>query len=360
MSLVPPPRSAPPGPGEVGERIVEALRGALLYGRVTTVWEGPVVTTVRYRPERHIDPEAIGRRADVLADALGVPAVRVVTWGGTRDVGIEVPTNPRRPIGLDTLLAGRPEGDPDVPLGLGVDVRGAPVFTDLAAMSHLAMVGQSGSGKSVALRSMVASLLARPPRRGLALVLVTPEAGLFEPFARRPELVQPVVRRARVAAEVLRSVVKEIDRRRLAATPRGAARRDRVALAPGSRSGTARKARWVVVIDRWNALDAESSSLGPLVSTVAEHGAQVGVHLVVAMREAARFVLRSEGPRGRLALTMSSAEASRSFLGQGGAEALLGQGDALWLSPDGALDRIHVPDASLEPTLGWGQSLPPG
>ncbi|MEO0602026.1 MAG: DNA translocase FtsK 4TM domain-containing protein, partial [Myxococcota bacterium] len=197
MGLVPSPRSVPPRPGQVGERVVETLRDLRLYGRVTTIWEGPVVTTVGFRPERLIDPETVGRRADAIAHALGVEAVRVVEWGGTRDVGIEVPSLPRRPVHLDAVLSGRPDFPAEVPLALGVDVRGAPVFTDLAAMSHLAVVGQPSSGKSNALRSMVSSLIAHPPSRGLALVLMTPEAGLFAPFAGRPELVQDVVRRGR-------------------------------------------------------------------------------------------------------------------------------------------------------------------
>jgi len=340
-----------------GDRIVEVLSGFRLYSRVTKVWEGPVVTTVGVRPERHIDPEAIARRHEAIAEALGVEAVRVVPWSGTRDLGLEVPTVPRRAVSLGVVLSARPE-PVQVPVGLGVDVRGNPVFTDLAAMSHLMVVGQAGAGKSNALRAMVSTMIANPPSRGLGLVLVTPEAGLFEPFAKSDLLVQPVVRRARVGTAVLREVCHEIDRRRLAMTPRGATPRDRIALAPGSRSGAARQPRWVVVIDRWNAFDADSSSLRPLVERIATEGGAVGVHLVIAMRRAVTFDGRE--PPGRLALTLGTADESRDLLGTAGAEGLLGQGDALWLSPDGILSRVHVPDAGDERPLGWGESLPPG
>jgi len=354
-------RAAPPRPGEYGRRIVEVLSGLRIYGRVTKVWEGPVVTTVGFRPERHIDPEVIGQQKGELADALGAEAVRIVAWGGTRDVGIEVPTLPRRPVSLSALLASRPDPARQVPVGLGVDVRGHPVFTDLASMSYLAVVGQAGAGKSVALRAMVSTLLAHPPASGLGLVLMTPESGVFEPFARSEHLVQPVVRRARVAAAVLGQVRHEIDRRRLARTPRGAPPRDRVSRAPGGRSGSARLPRWVVVIDRWNAFDAESSSMGPLVTRIVTDGPAVGVHLVAAMRNPRPLAGRQDSrSAGRLALTMATEDASRSFLGAGGAEALLGQGDALWLSPDGVLSRLHVPDAGVEPPLDWGEPLPPG
>lgn len=356
-----PAATPPPGPGEVEDRVVEALARLRLRGRVTNVWEGPVVTTVGLRPERNLDPEAVVRKAPELARELGVPAVRVVVWDGTRDVGIEVPSHPRRPVPLTVMLGARPDPALEAPMGIGVDVRGEPQFVDLAEMSHLAVIGTAGSGKSNALRAMVATLLHRPPRAGLGLVLITPEAGLFDPFADRPELVQPVVRRPRVAAEVLAVVQREVERRRLAATPKGAVPRDRIMLAPGHRSRASRQRRWIVVIDRWAALETEVPAVGATVSKLVAHGPAVGVHIVVAMRDPATWSLRNDGgPAGRLALTLPTSDASRRFLGVPGAESLLGQGDALWLHPDGVLSRIHVADAGVERVAAWAESLRSG
>ncbi|MEN0062916.1 MAG: DNA translocase FtsK 4TM domain-containing protein [Myxococcota bacterium] len=356
MGIVPTPSGPPSGAG-IDERVVQALTGLRLYGRVTQVWEGPVVTTVGIRPERHLEPKAIVDKQSALADALGVPAVRVVPWDGTRDVGIQVPTYPRQPIALHTVLAARPEVGNQMPVGMGVDERGNPVFADLETMSHLVVLGADGRGN--ALRTMVESAMERPPRRGLGLVLVTPDAELFAPYESRTALVQPVVRRARVAVAVLKGVLREVERRRLAATPRGATPRDRVLLGAGPRVRSSRQAHWLVVLDRFDELAAKASRLMPTLSRVIEHGAAVGVHVIVASKRPLPLSGRPDDA-GRLVFTQASPEASKEALGIAGAETLLGQGDALWLQPDGVLTRVHVPDAGADRAPPWRPPLRSG
>lgn len=380
------PDVAPPGRDDAevlqaAARVIEqTLAGFGAPGEVVDIEQGPTFTRFGVRPgyvERggqrlRVKVGRISALKHDLALALAAPAIRIeAPVPGRALVGIEVPSARGGPVRLrgiaDSPGFQKLRRQHGLALALGRDVTGAPVVADLAGMPHLLVAGATGSGKSVGLNTILASLLLGHTPDGLQLILVDPKRVELNRFGALPHLVAPVVIEAREAVGALRWVVAEMDRRYQRFAARGA--RDRAGFNARSPAGEAPVPALVVVIDELADLMLTApADVEPLLTRVAQLGRATGIHLVVATQRPSTDVItgiiKANFP-ARIAFAVSSGIDSRVILDRVGAETLLGRGDMLFQPPDAPhpvrLQGAWVSDAELDALVGFwrGAHWPP-
>jgi S-DNA-T family DNA segregation ATPase FtsK/SpoIIIE len=358
--------------------VEETLLSFKVSGAVTDVRVGPVVTTLEYLPDRGISVRRVAALADDLAMSLRALSVRIVApIPGKGVVGIEIPSSQRLTIYLRELLASDSfrNAKGALPVVLGKDVEGAPIVADLASMPHLLVGGSTGSGKSVGVNGMLLSLLFTRSPDELRLLLVDPKKLEFKPYEDIPHLLHPVVTEPKQAAAALAWACREMDERYALL-----ARWDTRNIASYNKrvetelkDWSAEKARrfapaaWpddeppprpeklpyiVIVIDELADLmlvarkEVESS-----VARLTQMARACGIHLIVATQrpsvDVVTGLIKSNLPT-RIAFKLRTVIDSRTVLDAGGAEALLGRGDLLYLPNAGDLVRLHGPFVSDE------------
>ena len=184
-------------------------------GSVVEIHPGPVVTTYEFKPDAGIKYSRIVGLADDLALAMEAESIRIDRMSGRGTVGIEIPNQVRETISLRQMLESESfsKSSGRLTMVLGKTVGGEPFVTDLAAMPHLLIAGSTGTGKSVGLNCMIASLLFRSTPDEVRMVLIDPkrlELGVYEDI---PHLLTPVVTDPKVAANVLKWAVTEMEKR---------------------------------------------------------------------------------------------------------------------------------------------------
>jgi DNA segregation ATPase FtsK/SpoIIIE, S-DNA-T family len=352
--------------------VEETLASFKVTGEVTDVRVGPVVTTFEFLPSRGISVRRIAGLGDDLAMQLKALSVRIVApIPGKGVVGIETPSARRLTIFLRELLASpafRENGKMDLPVVLGKDVEGAPVVADLAKMPHLLVGGTTGSGKSVGVNGMLMSLLFRHSPADLRLLLIDPKKLEFKLYEEIPHLLHPVVTEPKAAAVALAWACREMDSRYelLARWDTRNISSYNAKVERESKSWTAEKAAryspddWpahkplprperlpyiVIVIDELADLmlvakkDVETS-----IARLAQMARACGIHLIVATQrpsvDVVTGLIKSNLP-SRISFKLRTVIDSRTVLDTGGAEALLGRGDLLYLPNAGDLVRCH-------------------
>jgi DNA translocase FtsK/SpoIIIE-like protein len=327
---------APAHDGGQGAALIDALAYQGITGRVAAVLRGPLITTYEVQVDRGTK---LSRNLDAnLALSLGRAAVRIVSPlpGKPFTVGFELPNNERAGVSLRSVLSNpRWKAQRGLPLALGVDPTGAPVYVDLESMPHLLVAGGTGSGKSVGLHVMLASLLRCSAE--VRLVLIDPKKVEFSAYRKLPHLAMPVVIDVKNhAGRALRWVVDEMERRQ--ATFEQADVRD----IAGYHASGARMARLAVMIDEYQAIAAEAD-IAELVACIAAQARHVGIHLIVATQrpsaDVITGVIKANFPV-RIAYKVASRGDSQVILDRPGAESLLGQGDLLMLR-NGNVARVH-------------------
>jgi len=333
----------------MAETIVRTLGGFGVPVEVVTIERGPAFTRFGLRPGQimragqptRVRVARITALRQDLAMALAVPAIRMeAPVPGKSLVGIEVPNPHTDRVALRDLLASaaftRARRKSPLVLALGQDVSGAPAMADLGAMPHLLIAGTTGSGKSVCLGVILASLLFQNTPDALRLVLVDPKRVEMARYNRLPHLVAPVVTDVPEAIGALRWVVAEMDQRYQRFAARGA--RDRATFNARSPAGEAPIGTLVVVIDELaDLMMASAADTEPLLTRVAQLGRTAGIHLIVATQRPSTDVItgliKANFP-ARIAFAVTSGVDSRVILDQVGAETLLGRGDMLFQAPD--------------------------
>ncbi|MBW1876933.1 MAG: DNA translocase FtsK 4TM domain-containing protein [Deltaproteobacteria bacterium] len=352
--------------------VEEKLDSFKIGGRVTAVQPGPVVTTFEFEPEPGIKVSRIASLSDDLAMALKALRVRIVApIPGKGCVGIEIPSERRLTIFLREILAASEfrENKRELPCILGKDVVGRPVVADLARMPHLLIGGTTGSGKSVGVNGMLMSLLFTNTPEDLRLLLIDPKMLEFELYDGIPHLLHPVVTDAKGAAAALHWACREMDRR-YSVLARWGTRNVRSynrKVAREVKDWNAAKARqymgddwmagldlpWpehipyiVIVIDELaDLMIVASRDVEESIVRLAQKARASGIHLLVATQRPSVDVItgliKANLPT-RISFQLRTRVDSRTVLDQGGAEALLGRGDMLYLPPGvGALQRCH-------------------
>jgi len=379
----------PAGSGAgLGRRDLERLGGILIDklatfridGEIGGWTTGPVVTQFEVVPAPGVKVGQISARADDLALALKAPCVRIVApIPGKGAVGVEVP-NPRAEIVRLREVLEAPayrSARAALPLALGRDLAGDPYWADLVRMPHLLIAGQTGSGKSVCMNTIITSLVYRYTPRQLRLLMVDPKMVELSVYADLPHLRHPVITDNDEAASVLKWGVFEMKRRFGLLSANGCRNL-------GEFNARLARGREVALPDRGPGDEPRPYEDGPLpfvvllideladlmmtvqsevetpLAMLAQKARAVGIHLVIATQRPSVNVLtgliKANIP-SRIAFRVASKIDSRTILDQNGADALLGNGDMLFLPP-GESDPVRIQGAFIssvetERILDW-------
>jgi S-DNA-T family DNA segregation ATPase FtsK/SpoIIIE len=343
-----------------GARLLEEkCREFAVEGAVAQIHPGPVVTTFEFKPDAGVKYGKITGLADDLCLAMQAESVLIDRIPGKSTVGIQIPNHAREQISLRELLQSEAyqRSGSKLTLALGKTIHGEPYMTDLATMPHLLIAGSTGTGKSVAINSMLSSILFRASPEEVRLIMIDPkrvELGMYEDI---PHLMTPVVVDPKQAVNALRWAVKEMEERykKLAAAGvRNIEQFNRNA-AHAAKEPATEPAEIVlplpyivVVIDELADLmmvargDVEES-----IARLAQMARAVGVHLLLATQRPSVDVItgliKANLP-SRISFRVQSKIDSRTILDGNGAEQLLGRGDMLFMPPGSSRAiRLHGP-----------------
>ncbi len=339
---------------------------------VTAIKPGPVITRFEVQPAAGIKGNRITSLVKDLARSLAVVSVRVVEHiPGRNVIGIEIPNEQRELIRLGQVLESREfsRADSVLSLALGHDILGRPIIVDLGKMPHLLVAGTTGSGKSVGVNAMILSLLFKAAPEQVRLLMIDPKMLELSVYEGIPHLLTPVVTDMKEAANALRWCVAEMDRRyallaalgvrNLAGYNRKVAEASKLGKplpdpqwqpAPGSPEQQPPQLEplpnIVVIVDELaDMMMVVGKKVEELVARIAQKARAAGIHLILATQRPSVDVLtgliKANIPT-RLSFMVQSKVDSRTILGEGGAEQLLGNGDMLFLPPGGGVaTRVH-------------------
>jgi DNA segregation ATPase FtsK/SpoIIIE, S-DNA-T family len=372
-------------------RLVEKLQAYGVRGRVDEIHPGPVVTMYEFEPQSGTKISKMSGLSDDLALALAAEKVRIVApIPGKARVGFELPNKHRQTVQLRELLEDQrwQKLDGLLPLAFGKDIAGQPVYGDLSKMPHLLVAGATGSGKSVGLNVMLASLLMKKTPEQVRLLMIDPKVVELAVFDGIPHMLLPVVTDMKKASLALRWAVDEMERRYQLFADAGArnlvsynARVDRVIRGEMTMEQfmpkRAGKMRAVglngeeVLLDPADGEAADACDLAPeklpsivvvvdefadlmmvaakdveaAIARLAQKARAAGIHVILATQRPSVDVItgmiKANFP-SRVGFKVSQREDSKTILGRNGAEHLLGNGDMLTLMPGTSdLKRVH-------------------
>jgi len=353
---------------EFTSRLIERkLMDFNVLAKVVAAHPGPVITRYEIEPAVGVKGSQIVNLSRDLARALSVISIRVVeTIPGTSHMGLEIPNPKREIVRLSEILGSAVYGDmaSKLAIAMGKDIAGRPVVTDLAKMPHVLVAGTTGSGKSVAINAMILSLLYKATANEVRLILIDPKMLELSVYESIPHLLAPVVTDMKHAAYALNWCVAEMDRRyklmsavgvrNLAgyntkvreAKEKGTPLPHPFSLTPDAPEPLEALPLIVVVIDELaDMMMVVGKKVEELIARLAQKARASGIHLVLATQRPSVDVItgliKANVPT-RVAFQVSSKIDSRTILDQQGAEALLGQGDMLYLPPgSGMPQRVH-------------------
>jgi len=354
---------------------------------VVAVHPGPVITRFELQPAAGIKGSQISNLSKDLARGLSVISVRVVdVIPGKSVIGLEIPNTKREIVYLREILASEAyeKSSSALTLGLGKNISGRPMVADVARMPHLLVAGTTGSGKSVAVNSMILSLIYKATPDQVRMIMVDPKMLELSVYEGIPHLLAPVVTDMKEAANALRWCVAEMERRYRLMSQLGvrnlagynrkvsdAADKgkplvdptvDPSTLAEGEERPKLEKLPFiVVVVDEFaDMMMIVGKKVEELIARLAQKARASGIHLILATQRPSVDVItgliKANIPT-RMAFQVSSRVDSRTILDQQGAENLLGHGDMLYLPPGSGLpERIHgafVDDHEVHGVVEW-------
>ena len=335
--------------------------------KVVAAYPGPVVTRYEIDPAVGVKGSQITSLVRDLARALSVVSLRVVeTIPGKSYMALELPNPNRQMVRLSEILSSQDYADMNssLTMAMGKDISGKPVVADLGKMPHVLVAGTTGSGKSVAINAMILSLLYKATPQQVRLLLVDPKMLELSVYEGIPHLLAPVVTDMRQAASVLNWCVQEMDKRYRLMSSMGVRNiagynqkvRDAIkagspltnpfTLTPDHPEAADELPFIVVFIDELaDLMMVVGKKVEVLIARLAQKARASGIHLVLATQRPSVDVItgliKANVPT-RVAFQVSSKIDSRTILDQMGAEALLGQGDMLYLPPGaGYPQRVH-------------------
>jgi DNA segregation ATPase FtsK/SpoIIIE, S-DNA-T family len=351
-------------------------------GEITNARPGPVVTLYELEPAPGIKSSRVIGLADDIARSMSAMAARVAVVPGRNAIGIELPNDHREKVYLRELLAAKENTDSiaKLPLCLGKTIGGEPVIVDLARMPHLLIAGTTGSGKSVAINTMILSLLYRLTPNQCRLIMVDPKMLELSVYDGIPHLLTPVVTDPKKAVVALKWAVREMEERYKRMSKLGVRNIDgynaRLADARGKGEELTRtvhtgfdketgKAIYeeekleleplpyiVIIVDEMaDLMMVAGKDIEGTVQRLAQMARAAGLHVVLATQRPSVDVItgtiKANFPT-RISFQVTSKIDSRTILGEMGAEQLLGQGDMLYMAGGGRISRVHGPFVSDE------------
>jgi len=342
--------------------------------QVVGINPGPVITRFEVQPAPGIKVSRISNLVKDLARSLAVPSLRVVeVIPGKTCIGIEIPNEKKEMIFLGQVLSSAEFDNARSPvsMALGHDIGGSPVVVDLARMPHLLVAGTTGSGKSVGVNAMILSILFKSTPQQVRMIMIDPKMLELSVYDGIPHLLTPVVTDMKDAANALRWCVAEMERRYKLMSALGVRNlagfnkkvADAVkagepivdplwkpdpmlALEEQTPDGLTELPVIVVIVDELaDMMMVVGKKVEELIARIAQKARAAGIHLILATQRPSVDVLtgliKANIPT-RLSFMVQSKIDSRTILGEGGAEQLLGHGDMLFLPPGGGVaQRVH-------------------
>ncbi len=363
-----------------------ALEGVLqdfgVRGEIVKGHPGPVVTLYELEPAPGIKSSRVIGLADDIARSMSALSARVAVVPGRNAIGIELPNAHREKVYLRELLTARESGESvaKLPLCLGKTIGGEPVIIDLARTPHMLIAGTTGSGKSVAINTMILSLVYRLRPDQCRLIMVDPKMLELSVYDGIPHLLTPVVTDPKKAVVALKWAVREMEERYKKMSKLGVRNIDgynqRLVEARGKGEDLTRTVHTGFDKETGKAIyEEEKLDLDPLpyiviivdemadlmmvagkdiegaVQRLAQMARAAGLHVILATQRPSVDVItgtiKANFPT-RIAFQVTSKIDSRTILGEMGAEQLLGQGDMLYMAGGGRISRVHGPFASDE------------
>jgi S-DNA-T family DNA segregation ATPase FtsK/SpoIIIE len=363
-----------------------ALEGVLsdfgVRGEIINARPGPVVTLYELEPAPGIKSSRVISLADDIARSMSALSARVAVVSGRNVIGIELPNPTREKVFLRELLASRDYADNSsrLPLCLGKAIGGEAVLVDLARMPHLLIAGTTGSGKSVAINTMILSLVYRLHPDQCRLIMVDPKMLELSVYDGIPHLLTPVVTDPKKAVVALKWAVREMEERYKKMSKLGVRNIDgynaRVAEANGKGEKLSRTVHTgydresgeaiyekeeldleplpyiVVIVDEMaDLMMVAGKDIEGAVQRLAQMARAAGLHVILATQRPSVDVItgtiKANFPT-RISFQVTSKIDSRTILGEQGAEQLLGQGDMLYMAGGGRISRVHGPFVSDE------------
>ncbi|MFQ6551143.1 DNA translocase FtsK [Aestuariibius insulae] len=351
-------------------------------GEIVSVRPGPVVTMYELEPAPGLKASRVIGLSDDIARSMSALSARVSTVPGRSVIGIELPNEKREKVVLREILSARDFGDTNarLPLALGKDIGGEPVVANLAKMPHLLIAGTTGSGKSVAINTMILSLLYRLSPDECRLIMIDPKMLELSVYDGIPHLLSPVVTDPKKAVVALKWVVGEMEERYRKMSKMGVRNIEgyngRVKDALGKGEMFSRTVQtgfddetgepvWeteeiqpetlpyiVVIVDEMaDLMMVAGKEIEACIQRLAQMARASGIHLIMATQRPSVDVItgtiKANFPT-RISFQVTGKIDSRTILGEQGAEQLLGMGDMLWMSGGGKIRRVHGPFCSDE------------
>jgi S-DNA-T family DNA segregation ATPase FtsK/SpoIIIE len=351
-------------------------------GEITSVRPGPVVTMYELEPAPGLKASRVIGLADDIARSMSALSARVSTVPGRTVIGIELPNAQREKVVLREILSSRDFGDTTMrlPLALGKDIGGAAVVANLAKMPHLLIAGTTGSGKSVAINTMILSLLYKLAPEDCRLIMIDPKMLELSVYDGIPHLLSPVVTDPKKAVVALKWVVGEMEERYRKMSRMGVRNiegyngRVREALAKGEMFRRTIQIGFdddtgdpvfeteefapvalpyiVVIVDEMaDLMMVAGKEIEACIQRLAQMARASGIHLIMATQRPSVDVItgtiKANFPT-RISFQVTSKIDSRTILGEQGAEQLLGMGDMLYMAGGAKITRIHGPFVSDE------------
>ncbi len=318
----------------IGRKLVETLGHFGVEAKIVGIVSGPHVSRFELRLAPGTKVKKVTELANDLAYALASTDIRILApIPGKQAVGVEVPNTRRRIVRLGDIYAGRPEKTSPLVAWLGKGIDGNAVWTDLAKMPHVLVAGTTGSGKSGCVNAILSSILMQASPNEVRLVLVDPKQVELNHYENVPHLLTPVVTSPRLAANVLSNLIVEMESRygiMGQARCRNLAELNRAR----AKAGEAPLPHILCVIDELaDLMMVAPAEVEDSIIRLAQKSRATGIHLVLATQRPSTDIITGTikvNIPARIAFAVSSQTDSRVILDQGGAEALLGQGDMLF------------------------------
>ncbi len=329
---------------KISKQLEQKLKNFGVSGKVVGISPGPVVTTYEYSPAPGIKINKIVGLADDLALGLKAQSVRVIgSVPGKSALGIEIPNDVRQVVYIRELLASErfKNNRAKLAIVLGLDVVGTPIIADLSRMPHLLIAGATGAGKSVAINSIIASILFNATPEEVRFLMIDPKRIELSGYEGIPHLLHPVVVEPKLASRALLWAVREMERRyRLLEEAR-------VKSFDTFNEVAEEKLPYIVVIvdELADLMMVASKDVEGAIARLAQMARAAGIHLILATQRPSVDVLtgliKANFPT-RIAFKVSSKVDSRTIIDGSGAEHLLGMGDMLFMPPGSAtIKRVH-------------------
>ncbi|MFP7285465.1 DNA translocase FtsK [Shouchella clausii] len=321
---------------EQAQLLEETLSSFHVDAKVVNRTKGPAVTRFEVQPARGVKVNKVTNLTDDIKLALAAKDIRMeAPIPGKNAIGIEVPNRTSAPVMLREILRRDVFRQPDSPLtvGLGLDISGQPIVTDLKKMPHGLVAGATGSGKSVCINSILVSLLYKASPDEVKLLLVDPKMVELATYQEVPHLVAPVITDPKQATAALKWVVQEMERRYELFSQRGVRDISKYNQRFSENGKPALPYLLVVIDELADLMMVSPQDVEDAICRIAQKARACGIHLLLATQRPSVDVItgliKANIPT-RIAFAVASQTDSRTILDMGGAERLLGKGDMLF------------------------------